>query len=164
MISFEINDYKIQNISYKSHPNLGILNAVHMSSALPVLISPVFIDDKCFMDGGIACNYPLNFCIDSGKSPDEIIGFKNKYPDKRSGINNDSTLLDYILHFLYKSVFNVQNNYIQPIIKNEVICDTEHLSLDNMKNALSNVEVRRELFMKGKEFASTFLNNLENSI
>lgn len=164
MISFEINEYKIQNISYKTYPNLAVIKAVQMSSALPILITPVFMDNKCFMDGGVACNYPLNFCIDSGKLPDEIIGFKNKYPDKRSDINDDSTLLDYVLHFLYKSVFNVQNNYVQPVIKNEVICDTEYLSLDKLKNALNNVEIRRELFKEGRKFATIFLDNLQNSV
>jgi predicted acylesterase/phospholipase RssA len=164
MISFEINEYKIQNISYKTYPNLPVINAVQMSSALPILISPVFMDNKCFMDGGVGCNYPLNFCIDSGKLPDEIIGFKNKYPDKRSDINDDSTLLDYVLHFLYKSVFNVQNNYVQPVIKNEVICDTEYLSLDKLKNALNDVEIRRELFKEGRKFATIFLDSLQNSV
>jgi len=164
MISFEINEYKIQNISYKTYPNLPVIKAVQMSSALPILISPVFMDNKCFMDGGVACNYPLNLCIDSGKLPDEIIGFRNKYPDKRSDINDDSTLLDYVLHFLYKSVFNVQNNYVQPVIKNEVICDTEYLSLDKLKNALNNVEIRRELFKEGRKFATIFLDNLQNSV
>jgi predicted acylesterase/phospholipase RssA len=161
MMAFEINEYKIENISHLTYPNLSLLKAVQMSSALPVLISPVFIDDKCFMDGGIGCNYPLNFCIDSGKSPDEVVGFKNKYPDKRSNINNDSTILDYILHFLFKSVFNVQNNYVQPSIKNELICDVSYLSLDMLKNALSDIEARRELFKRGREFATVFLTNLQ---
>ena len=48
-----------------------------MTCALPVLISPVFIDNKCFMDGGVGCNYPLSFCIEAGNNPDEILGFKN---------------------------------------------------------------------------------------
>jgi predicted acylesterase/phospholipase RssA len=161
---FIISKYKIQNVSYKTYPDLSVLKAIQMSCALPVLISPVFIDDKCFMDGGIGCNYPLNFCIDSGKLPDEIIGFKNNYPEERSNINNDSNLLDYILHFLFKSVFNVQNNYVQPSIKNEVICDANYLTLDTINNALSNIEIRRELFKKGKESATLFLDSLQNSI
>jgi predicted acylesterase/phospholipase RssA len=166
MISFEINEYKIQNISYKTYPNISVFQAVQMSCAIPILISPVFIEDKCFMDGGIGCNYPLNFCIESGKEPDEIIGFKNKYPDKSSNIHEGSTILDYILHFLFKSVFNIQNNYIQPDIKNEVICDTSYLTLDILKNTLSSIETRRELFKKGKETASDWLEKhaLQNGI
>jgi len=159
MFSFEVNEYKLENISYKSYPELSVLKAVQMSCALPILISPVFLNNKCFMDGGVACNYPLNFCVDSVKNPDEILGFKNNYPNEKPNINENYTLLDYIFNFLLKSVFNVHNNYIQPIIKNEVICDANHLTLDMLKDSLSNIEVRRDLFEKGKISADNFLKN-----
>ena len=162
IIAFEVNEYKVHELSYKNYPNLPVLKAIQMSCALPILVTPVFMDGKCFMDGGIACNYPLNFCIDSGKEPDEILGFKNKYSDGKSNmINEDSTILDYLLNFLFKSVFNVHNNYVQPIIKNEVVCDASYLTFDILKNTLSNIEVRRELFKKGKETASTWLEKRE---
>lgn len=164
IFSFEVNEYKIQDISHKTFPNLSVMKAIQMTCALPVLVTPVFIDDKCFIDGGVACNYPLNFCIDSGNEPDEILGFKNKYSDEKSNINNDSTLLDYILNFLFKAIFNVHNNYIQPIIKNEVVCDASYLTIDFLKSALSNIEVRKNLFDKGKQDANNFLSNLQDSI
>ena len=162
MFSFEVNEYKLVDISYKTHPQLKLLQAVQMTSALPILVSPVFLEDKCFIDGGIGCNYPLSFCIDSGKEPDEILGFKNKYSDERSYINTDSTLLDYILSFLYKAIFNIHNNYIQPIIKNEVICDASYLTIDVFKSTLSNIDVRRELFEKGKQAANKFLDTIQS--
>jgi predicted acylesterase/phospholipase RssA len=164
IFSFEVNEYKIHDISYKTYPKLSVMKAIQMTCALPVLVTPVFIDDKCFMDGGVACNYPLNFCIESGKNPDEILGFKNKYSDEKSHINTESTLLDYILNFLFKAIFNVHNNYVQPIIKNEVICDASYLSLDMLKITLSSIEIRRELFEKGKQSANKFLSSLQDSI
>lgn len=164
IFSFEINEYKIVDISYKTHPKIKLLQAIQMTCALPVLVSPVFIDNKCFMDGGVGCNYPLSFCVDSGKNSDEILGFKNKYSDDKVYINSESTLLDYILRFLFKAILNVHNNYVQPIIKNEVICDTSHLTIDDFKSALSNIEVRRNLFEKGKQSANKFLDTLQDSI
>jgi predicted acylesterase/phospholipase RssA len=164
IFSFEINEYKVVDISYKTFPKLEILKAIQMSCALPVLVTPVCIDDKCFMDGGVGCNYPLSFCIDSGKEPDEILGFKNKYSDEKSNINVESSLLDYILNFLFKAVLNVHNNYVQPIIKNEVICDTSHLTIDTLKSALTSIDVRRELFEKGRLSANKFLDSLQDRI
>ena len=164
IFSFEINEYKVVDISYKTFPKIEILKAIQMSCALPVLVTPVCIDDKCFMDGGVGCNYPLSFCIDSGKEPDEILGFKNKYSDEKSNINAESSLLDYILNFLFKAVLNVHNNYVQPIIKNEVICDTSHLTIDMLKSALTSIDVRRELFEKGIISANNFLDSLHDSI
>jgi predicted acylesterase/phospholipase RssA len=161
MFSFEVNEYKVIDISYKTHPKLKLLQAVQMTSALPILVTPVFIDDKCFIDGGVGCNYPLNFCIDSGKEPDEILGFKNKCSDEGSYINTESTLLDFMLSFLCKAIFNIHNNYIQPIIKNEVICDTSFLTFNVLKSTLSNIDIRRELFEKGKQAANKFLETIK---
>lgn len=160
MFAFEINQYKIEDISYKTFPNLSLLSAIQMTCAIPVLMTPVCIDDKCFMDGGIGCNYPLNYCIESGKSPDEILGFKNKYSDDKSIVNADSTLLDYLLNFLFKAIFSVHEHYTQPIIKNEVICDASYLSLEILRSALSSIDIRKDLFAKGKQSAITFLENL----
>ena len=159
IFSFEVNEYKVVDISYKTFPKLTVLQAIQMTCALPVLITPVCIEDKCFMDGGVGCNYPLSFCVDSGKEPDEILGFKNKYSDDKSNINEDSTLLDYILNFLFKAIFNVRNNYVQPIIKNELICDASYMTIDMLKSAVSSIEVRKDLFEKGKVAANNFLQN-----
>ena len=165
LYSFEINEYNVQDISYLTHPNLSLMTAIQMTCALPILVTPVCIDNKCYIDGGMACNYPLNYCIESGKNPDEILGFKNKYNDKRTNtINSESTLLDFLLNFLFKAVFSVSNSYIQPQLKNEIICDAKYLSIDILRNALSNMEVRKELFNTGTQQAKIFLSNLENSV
>jgi hypothetical protein len=115
------------------------------------------------MDGGIACNYPLNYCIESGKCPDEILGFKNKYSDNKLVINIESTLIDYLLNFLYKAIFSIHIS-VDKMIKNEVIFDANYLTLDNLRSALSNIEIRKELFLKGKQTAINFIENLQSSI
>ena len=164
LFSFEINEYKVHDISYLTHPNLSLMLAIQMTCALPVLVTPVCIDDKCYIDGGMSCNYPLNFCITSGKIPDEILGFKNKYSDKKDSINLESTLLDFLLSFLFKAVLSVNTDHSQPQIKNEVICDVQYLTFNVLRNALSNMETRRELFKNGTETADTFLSSLKDCV
>ena len=161
IFSFEINKYQIEDISYKTYPTLPLLQAMQMTCSIPVLLSPVFIDDKCFMDGGVACNYPLKFCIDSGKKTSEILGFKNKYSNNII-VKEDSTLLDYLLNFLFKSIFNINinNNYTQPTITNEVIFDSIFLSIDVLKQTINESSVRRSLFEKGKQSALNFLGSV----
>ena len=169
MFAFEINEYKIHDISYKTYPKISVMKAIHMSSSIPIFLTPVCIDNLCFMDGGVGCNYPLNFCIESGKNPNEILGFKNKYSedkysqDKRI-VNEDSTLLDYLLNFLFKSIFNINTSNIQQTIKNEVLCDASYLTFDFLKDSLTNIEIRRELFEIGKKSARRYIENLQNSI
>ena len=164
MFSFEINEYKVKDISYLTHPTLTLMMAIQMTSALPVLISPVCIDGKCYIDGGMSCNYPLSYCIESGKTPDEILGFKNKYGENKNIVNSESTILDFLLTFLFKAVFSVSTDGIQPSIKNELICDAQYLSFDVLRTTLSNIEVRKDLFNNGKQSAVDFIAKLENSV
>ena len=164
MFSFEVNEYIVKDISYLTHPNLSLMTAVQMTSALPVLITPVCIDDKCYIDGGMSCNYPLSYCIESGKNPDEILGFKNKYGENKNIVKNDSTILDFLLSFLFKAVFSVSTDNIQPDIQNELICDAQYLSFDVLRTTLSNVEVRKDLFKNGTQSAIDFLSKLKNSV
>jgi predicted acylesterase/phospholipase RssA len=107
LFSFEINEFKVQDISYLTHPKIKLLDAVQMSCSIPVLMTPVCFEDKCYIDGGITTNYPLSYCIESGKKPDEILGFKNKYSDNKNNITSESTLLDFLLNFLFKTIFTL---------------------------------------------------------
>jgi hypothetical protein len=157
---FEINEYKVEDISYLTHPNISVITAVQMTSALPILLTPICIDSKCYVDGGISCNYPLNFCIDSGKNPDEIVGFKNKYSESKNNITLDSTLLEFLMSFIYKAVFSLSTDNNQPEIKNEVICPVSHLNFDFLKNAITKIEVRKELFDSGINSAQFFLEKI----
>ena len=161
LFSFEINEYKIQDISYLTHPKLSLMMAVQMTCAIPILITPVCFDDKCYIDGGMACNYPLNHCIESGKLPDEILAFKNKYTEAKTKIQSDSTMIDFLLNFIFKAVFSVNTDRFQNKIKNEVICDATYLTIEILKNALSNIDARRDLFTQGTETAIRFLNSLD---
>jgi predicted acylesterase/phospholipase RssA len=163
LFSFEINEYKIQDISYLTHPKLSLMTAVQMTCAIPILITPVCFDDKCYIDGGMACNYPLNHCIESGKLPDEILAFKNKYTEEKTKIQSDSTMIDFLLNFIFKAVFSVNTDRFQNKIKNEVICDAKYLSIEMLKNALSNIDARRNLFTQGTETAIRFLSSLDES-
>jgi predicted acylesterase/phospholipase RssA len=164
LFSFEMNEYKMHDISYLTHPNLSLIQAIQMTCSLPLLISPVCIDDKCYIDGGVFCNYPLNYCIESGKSLDEILGFKNNYCSDNIIINTDSTLMDFLLSFIFKAVFSVNTDHNQPALKNEVICDAKNLSIDVLRSAINNIDVRRELYSDGVASAIRFLSYLENSV
>ena len=164
MYSFEINEYKLCDISYITHPKLSLMTAIQMTCGLPILVKPVCVNNKCFIDGGMACNYPLNYCVASGKNIDEIFGFKNKYSSEKTNINHESTLFDFILNFLFKAVTSISTDNIQPNIKNEIVLDVEYLTIDILKNSLSNIEIRRELLNKGTQIAINFLNDLKSCI
>jgi len=137
-----------------------------MSCALPVLMSPICKDGKCYIDGGVTCNYPLKNCIDSNKNIEEILGFKNQYEEhNKSQIDSNSTLLDFVTNFLFKLIHSISsNNTIQSSITYEVISNTDFISISTLKSALYSTEIREQLYLSGIETATKFLSNLENSV
>ena len=160
--AFDINDFKIEDISYKTHPDISVITALQMTCSLPVLVAPVCIDNKCYIDGGIVCNYPLNKCLES-HNQDEILGIKNQYDKNDSNrVDSNSTMLDFLMSFVFKMIQNMDTVDKQTIIKNEIICKADFLSIDYLKIALYSIDVRKELFNSGTEFAKEFLslNNL----
>jgi NTE family protein len=165
MISFEVNEFKAEDISHLTHPKLPLLTGIQMSCCLPVLLAPVCIDNKYFIDGGMVCNYPLKLCIDSGKNPDEILGFKNKYDnEKKSHINSESTMLDFLMCFFFKILYSLNTDDLQPYIKNELLCRTDKMNIEMMKNSLYDIDVRKKLFENGIEDAKEFLAKLVDSV
>jgi predicted acylesterase/phospholipase RssA len=120
------------------------------------------MDGKCYLDGGISTNYPLNYCIESGNKKDEILGFKNNYDavnesEETYNIDAESTMLDYISTFLHKLIFNMNTEHHQQSISHEVVYDTKYLSLSYLQSVLSSRDIRCELMASGKAAAEVFL-------
>ena len=77
--TLSLNRFEIVDLNYTDFPDLPILNAVHMTSAIPVLIEPVFYKDEYFVDGAYGSNYPLKFCLQrEGIKEDEVVGIYNE--------------------------------------------------------------------------------------
>lgn len=160
LFAFELNEFEIIDISYKTHPNLRLLTALQMTCSVPVLFTPVFIEDKCYIDGGVVSNYPLKYCIDTGHKNEEILGFKNKCNNNPNKITMDSSLLDYIFVFLFKMIRNMRIDDNQPELINEIICFTEAYSISNIRDVLSSTDARKKLYENGIECARAGLEKL----
>jgi predicted acylesterase/phospholipase RssA len=47
-------------ISYRTHPDMSCLTALHMSANFPFLFDDFLYEDCCYIDGGIADNFPIS--------------------------------------------------------------------------------------------------------
>lgn len=158
MFTLDINHFVLEDLSYLTHPELSLLTAVQMSCAIPILISPVCIEDKCYVDGGVVCNYPINQCIARAEQKEDILGLRNEYRVNESTIVGEkSTILEYTMNFISKLVNNVSMRAHETTVPNEVIYETEFMNLSNIQLALSSKEVRQALVDSGVEAAKKFL-------
>lgn len=163
--SVELNEYKLCDISHKTYPTLPLITAIYMSCAVPILFAPVCFDGKCFIDGGVLNNYPLENCLNDHPAKDEIMSFKNDYVSvepvnkTENYIVEESNLFDYV-GFMLKQV--IENLYFKevPSIPNEIICTTECMTLDNFKLTLESEPFRQNLFDAGVKTAVDFLDKI----
>jgi predicted acylesterase/phospholipase RssA len=170
IFSFELNKFQTIELSHSTHPDLGLLQALTMSSSLPGIFMPTIVDNCCYIDGGILCNYPLNQCLRDHTNKDEILGIKSSYNKETDNFSNvevtsDSSLLEYVICMSINSM-----NYIRDTIKMENIDNTVRcfvtdnpLTLDSIKESIQNQELRRQFFKIGEDDALTFLSTKNNS-
>ena len=161
--SLELNRYKIEDISHSTHSNLSLITALQMTSCLPVFISPVIIDGNCYVDAGCIANYPLDYCIQKYNEPDAVLGFKNMYDhddNKKNDTASDSTIFEYLLHLMYKILWNVSTENKQPKIKHEVqLLKMQPNTLSTIQKAIQEEAERTILLQQGHESATVFLSS-----
>lgn len=59
---------------YKNYGDLDIIDAILMSIAIPFLFTPRLYNDELYVDGGILCNYPIEYIEKSSLNKDETLG------------------------------------------------------------------------------------------
>jgi predicted acylesterase/phospholipase RssA len=160
LYTFELNKFETVELSYKTHPDLLLTEALTMSCSLPGLFMPTCIDDKCYIDGGVMMNYPINYAIEK-HNKDEILGINYvKENDNNSYIiRNESTILDFIIKLSINAMNYITNTVKIENIENEIncICDGSILTLETITEAVSNMEMRKKWINQGKEDAIKFL-------
>jgi len=164
IITFELNKFETIELSHTTHPELSLLQALTMSSSLPGIFMPTIIDNKCYIDGGVMCNYPLNQCLNANYNKDEILGIKFLRDEINGIFNNveitsETSLLEYVVCSTINSM-----NFIRDTVKIENIDNTVNcyilenpLTLDFIQEVIKNKELRRDWIKMGEEDAVPFI-------
>jgi predicted acylesterase/phospholipase RssA len=132
-----------------------VLDIVYSSAAVPIIFTPLFIHDKCLIDGGIFTNSPIKQCVNNEGLCNEILSIipnKNKY----NNIVNDCTLLDYII-FLLDNLITIVNNENTITTKLQYYTDIVPVSINHIMDIISSKEKRSALIEKGCNIVSSSL-------
>jgi predicted acylesterase/phospholipase RssA len=163
----DYDSFQTIDISYKTHPNWKVIDAIYASSSLPILFVPfykkeIFEDKeytKIYIDGGIKMNYPLNICLDDGNSPEEILGINRidlnpKLDKKLSRTNN---LFDFICKILYKYAVQIESSLYKINISHHISVAFSALDFTALFKCVSNEDERLQLIEKGMLIADNYI-------
>lgn len=144
----DVNNFKVVDISYKTHPNWLLIDAIHASSSIPILFQPICIENILYCDGGFCTNYPIDECIQNGATPNEILGINSEW------INNEDiditmfSLFDYVVYLLNK----ILQKLLYVVIKKNkytFVLPSDTRSLSTIFNVADNRETRELLIQQG---------------
>jgi predicted acylesterase/phospholipase RssA len=155
--SVDLNKMELINISYKTHPELSLLTAIHMSSAIPYIIQPVFYQDKCCIDGGAISNFPINFCLeDTNCNRNEVLGIKSTSIYNNPKVDANSNLFDVTYTFLYHSINAVR---LKPIEDIDYLMNipSNGIEISALRETIISKEAREKLFDDGNKICDEFI-------
>lgn len=163
----EMNSFQKIDLNHKTHPDLSLIKALNMSSAVPLLFKPIIEEDKCYVDGGVLDNYPIDECMFTQQcKEDEVLGIKNKWTNNEHVINNEMNIFQYLQSSLSQMINHIrvnQNNTRSTpkrSIRYEVkcVCDKNLADYAKWFEYMTNGEKMKELIDEGKTYAELFLN------
>jgi predicted acylesterase/phospholipase RssA len=157
----ELNSFEKIDVSHKTHPDLSLIRALEMTSAVPILFNPIIDGDKCYIDGGMLDNYPINECLENEKCDEnEMLGIRNRWNRDNIVINNEMNLFQYLQGSLNQLMSFLQRSNIPKNIRYELKCLCKKDLSDYLKwlEYMTDGEKRKELIDEGKRFAELFIN------
>lgn len=160
--SLDVNRFVIEESCVKSMPDAELLTCAYMSASIPLLFSPVCMNGKCYIDGGVLTNYPFKHCIERvGKDRiDEILGVKNCYiTENTREISSDSSVLEFMLSIISNLIEKCQTSDSSgdKELRYEVLCDCQRMSLNYLQETIKSQEKREHLLQRGIEFGKNFI-------
>lgn len=146
-----INDFEKVDISYKTHPDWKLIDAIYSSCFLPILFQPFVRENIWYCDGGIFADYPIKDCIDNGANHNEILGiYRKSNLNMNTYLTSESSLIDYLMNLFYKitnMLLKSRCDYIK--IKNEYAVRGNPISIYQIYLGTSNIEERLRLIQIG---------------
>ena len=143
IIGSNVSKNREEYFSYETTPDLSVIKAIRISSSIPIIFTPVIMNNDYYCDGGLTNNFPINYC--NKKYTLGLIVCNNGETD----INCISSYLSSIYNNIIKYT-NIKNKYNK---KNTIF-------LKGIKGALNlNKEMINSMLKSSKNDTKNFFEN-----
>jgi len=140
-----ITDMKLEYFDYINTPDMYLIDAIRISSCIPVIFSPIKYNGKYYIDGAVSSNLPISIC--NKKSTLGIIA------------KSDNVKIDSILSVFYATI----NILVNAQLKCE---DYNILTIENSSYNIIDFNLNKDdkynLYLAGIEIAKDFINQKQN--
>tara|TARA_B100000902_G_scaffold31511_1_gene37730 strand:- start:663 stop:1547 length:885 start_codon:yes stop_codon:yes gene_type:complete len=166
IFSVNMTRFKLERFSYKTKPDMKIIDAVYKSCSMPFVFQPQYTDKDCYVDGGIINPYPMNICLEDLRTENpkfdkkEILGFKI-VDDSLEPPNERSSIFQFGFYMIYRLIKENYNYVCTEEIDYELMIPSSTLSMIDAQNIVMSKDARRKLIKDGEKYAKLFLNYIK---
>lgn len=156
--------FEPMEFSYKTHPEMLVIEALYMSSTIPFL-KPMKYEENYYIDGVYSCRFPVSHFFDKNKDVElndifglNIINCRNDIICNKEKHDIFSFNIQIIYKLLKKNNSKEMENYNIP---NKLNLFTDKDS-DNVFSFVNKREIRENCFTSGYEQAGIYIINKNN--
>ncbi len=153
--TLRLSDFTLVEMTHKTHPEVTLVDAIYMSTTIPFVFQPLFMDGSYYVDGGLINNFPIKTCMLEGGSAAETLALKVKTERSASGLGPDCSIFYYGFFLLDKLVREVNSHTEEA--PNTVLIPCHSTNFKEALAVLSSREKRQEYIDRGAEYARLFL-------
>jgi predicted acylesterase/phospholipase RssA len=99
----ELNNFEVFYANHLTHPNMKLVEAMYKTSCVPGIFTPIFEDDKCYLDGGLLNYFPSCDAIKDNEN-NTILGLCSKRINKLTKLTNKSNVIEFFTTLLFKNM------------------------------------------------------------
>lgn len=164
LITCDLSNYKSVDLNYKSFPDLKLVDAIKMSTALPLIFSPVIYNNNLYIDGGLLDNYPLKKCLEYNNcKKDSILGLCNYSNDENIDPHNLDLLsfVGFLTTRLVDNMQNINNNETIKIPYEVKFTISDGFNMSEWYETFTIRENREQFIKKGEDFGRLFFEYIQ---
>jgi NTE family protein len=165
IIVVNYTDRQEEVFDYNLTPNQSIIHSIRMSISIPLIFTPIYFNNKIYIDGGIMNNFGINYC-----NLKKTIGICIENNNKNENPENVFEFFKGLLSIIYKNVTskNYENNKNVIILRTGMELSDFNLSKDTKLEILKSGyrqtkhHIKHNINHKLEFFAIKYINNIIN--
>jgi patatin-like phospholipase/acyl hydrolase len=166
IFSVNMSEFKLERFSYKTKPEMTIIDAVYRSCSMPFIFQPQYVGKDCYVDGGVINPYPMNICLEDLKKENpkfdnkEILGFKI-VDDTLEPTKETASIFQFGFYMIYRLIKENYTYVCNEEIPYELIIPSNLLSVSDAQNIITSPGERKNLIHEGGKYAKLFITYLK---
>lgn len=105
-----VTTHSTEFFSVDTTPDMSVIKALRMSCCIPFVFTPIVHNNCLYVDGGMFCNFPLEYFKDDKTPFKDTIGLVIENNVERVSVNKLPTnIIEYVQTLLYSVFFHIND-------------------------------------------------------